>query len=78
MDDPGTSKEIGLKKLCEYLIIGLDEVIVMGGNDNDLSVLKMGCFNIVPENGNKAAKDLANIVSKSVYEKGPLLALKDL
>ena len=60
ISDHNATKDKSLIKLCEYLNINLDEVIVMGDNDNDLSVLSLGCYNIVPSNGNDNAKNRIN------------------
>lgn len=78
INNPLATKDIGLKKLCEYININLDEVIVMGDNDNDVSVLSLGCFNIVPSNGNDNAKKLANVVCDSCENFGPLLTIKEM
>ena len=76
--DPKAAKDIGLIKLCEYLHISLDEVIVMGDNDNDLPVLSLGCFNIVPENGNDNAKRKASVVCDACENGGPIKTIEKM
>lgn len=76
--DPKATKDIGLLKLCEYLHISLDEVIVMGDNDNDLPVLSLGCFNIVPKNGNDNAKRKASVVCDACEDGGPIKTINKM
>lgn len=78
ISDHRATKDTALIKLCEYLKINLDEVIVMGDNDNDLSVLSLGCYNIVPSNGNDNAKKTASIITDSCENGGPIKEIKKM
>ena len=72
------NKQVGLKTLCDYLNIDLSEVIVCGDNDNDIPVLSMGCFNLVPENGTDNAKKYANVITESCENNGIVKYLHQL
>ena len=74
----GGNKGEAIKALCKILNIGIDEIIVMGDSDNDLEMLKLGGFNIVPSNANDSAKAVANIISDACENDGPAKELRKI
>ena len=62
---PGISKAVGVQALADAMGIGLDAVMVAGDADNDLDMLAMGAFSVVPENGTTEAKERASFVTAS-------------
>lgn len=74
-----SGKDIGLKKLCDYLNIKLDEAIALGDGDNDCPVLSLEkVLAIVPSNGNKNAIRYADIISDTDVNDGPAKELEKL
>lgn len=72
------TKAAGLKVLCSYLNISLQEVIVAGDNENDISVLKAGKYRIVPENGTDSAKHYADAIVDDYTGFGVIRKLREL
>lgn len=67
---PGTSKAVGVRALADALGLTMDEVMVAGDADNDVEMLAMGAFSVVPANGLPAAKELASYVTASNDDNG--------
>lgn len=55
-------KGIGLKKLCEYLGISIDETIAVGDGYNDLEALKAAGLSIAMGNAVEEIKEIADVV----------------
>lgn len=72
------TKAAGLKALCAHLDISLQEVVVAGDNENDISVLKAGAYRIVPVNGTDSAKQYADAVVKDYTAFGVVKKLQEL
>lgn len=72
------TKAAGLKALCTHLDISLQEVVVAGDNENDISVLKAGAYRIVPVNGTDSAKQYADAVVKDYTGFGVVRKLQEL
>ena len=64
----GVDKGVGLKKLCEYLDIPIDQTIAVGDADNDLEVFERAGVSICARNGTGKAKEKAMIVSSYTNE----------
>jgi len=54
----------------------MDEVMVAGDADNDVEMLSMGAFSVVPANGLLAAKERASYVTASNDENGIAAAVE--
>ncbi len=57
----GVTKGFGLKKLCEYLNIGIEQSIAVGDADNDLDILKTAGLAIAMGNANENAQKIADV-----------------
>ncbi|MBN2540598.1 MAG: HAD family phosphatase [Bacilli bacterium] len=71
-----SSKGNGLKELCKYLGIGLDEVIAVGDQENDISMLQVAGVGIAMGNASDTVKQAANFVTKSIDENGFSVAVE--
>ena len=58
----GVDKGVGLKKLCEYLDIPIDQTIAVGDADNDLGALKYAGLAIAMGNANEHVKKIADVI----------------
>ena len=56
-------KGVALRQLAKHLGVGMDHLIAMGDNLNDLPMLRLAGTVIVPENAEKEAKEIASFVS---------------
>lgn len=59
---PNVSKGHGLKKLCEYLNIPLEQTIAVGDADNDLDILKQAGLAVAMGNSNENVKAIADVI----------------
>ena len=57
----GVTKGFGLKKLCEYLNMGIEQSIAVGDADNDLDVLKTAGLAVAMGNANANVKKIADV-----------------
>ena len=57
----GVTKGFGLKKLCEYLNMGIEQSIAVGDADNDLDILKTAGLAIAMGNANENVQKIADI-----------------
>ena len=74
----GHSKLAGVKKGCELLGIGLEDVAAIGDSDNDSKMLA-GCgFGIAVGNASPAAKAAADYVAKGLHSDGVVEGLRHL
>lgn len=64
--DRAGGKGNGVKKLAEHLGVSLDEIAIFGDETNDLTMLQIAGLSCVPINGAEKAKEIADIVYKSV------------
>ncbi|MEG0377371.1 MAG: HAD family hydrolase [Eubacterium sp.] len=55
-------KGLGLTKLCEYLGIALEEVMVIGDSDNDVEMLEIAGVKIAMGNGYDCVKNIADYI----------------
>lgn len=72
------TKGEGIKKLCAYLDIGLDEVITFGDSYNDESMLDIGCFGVVMGNGDYELKKKADYIADTNDNDGVAKAINEL
>ena len=65
-----------MRALADALGLTMDEVMVAGDADNDVEMLSMGAFSVVPANGLPVAKELASYVTASNDENGIAAAVE--
>jgi len=68
--DQGVSKGNSLKFLCEKLNISAEEVIAIGDNENDISMIEFAGLGVAMENGVEKVKSAADLVTSSNDEDG--------
>ena len=72
----GVNKAVGVQALMKHLKLSLAEVMVCGDAANDLEMLGMGAFSVVPASGETAAKELASYVTEPNDEDGIAKAIE--
>ena len=65
-----SSKGIGLLSICEYLHINTEEVLAVGDQENDLSMLETAKIGIAMGNATLQLKQSADFVTKTIYDDG--------
>ncbi|WP_414055500.1 Cof-type HAD-IIB family hydrolase [Macrococcus equi] len=63
-------KGIALEALCEQLQIGMDQVMAIGDNLNDISMIERAKYSFAMENGTDEVKAVAKYVAGSNEESG--------
>ena len=58
----GVTKGLGLKTLCSYLGISIEESVAVGDADNDIDVLNTAGLSVAMGNANKKVKDLCDVI----------------
>ena len=76
INPPGINKAVGVQALADAMGLTLDEVMVAGDADNDVEMLSMGAFSVVPANGLPVAKEHASYVTASNDENGIAAAVE--
>ena len=76
INPPGINKAVGVRALADALGLTMDEVMVAGDADNDVEMLAMGAFSVVPANGLPVAKERASYVTASNDENGIAAAVE--
>lgn len=74
----GSSKGNALKLIANYYGIKRDEIIAIGDNENDLSMIKYAGLGVAVDNAQLIVKENANIVIDSNKELGVAMFLKEL
>lgn len=74
----GTSKGIAVEKFCELLNIKKDEVICIGDNENDLSMIEFAGFGIAMGNATEEIKLKADYVTDTNLNNGVAKALNKI
>lgn len=64
------SKAAGIDELANYLGIKQSEVMAIGDEENDFSMIEYAGLGVVMENGSQGVKDIAKFVTKSNQEDG--------
>lgn len=72
----GATKARGLKKLCEYLNVPVEESIAVGDASNDLDILKAAGLSVAMGNATDAVKSVANVVTEDCDHDGAAKALQ--
>lgn len=58
----GTTKELGLRRLCEYLHISPEETVAVGDAENDLEVLGFAGYAVAMGNAKSEVKEICDLV----------------
>ncbi|MEG1254191.1 Cof-type HAD-IIB family hydrolase [Clostridium sp.] len=66
----GTSKGNALKKVCDYYGIDRSEVICIGDNENDISMIKFAGLGVAMGNGEEIVKKQADYIALTNEEDG--------
>ena len=66
----GVTKASGVRKICELLGIGMNEVAAVGDSLNDSLLLQAAGIGVAMGNAEKAIKDIADLVTDSNEEEG--------
>ena len=74
----GVTKGNALKDLAEILKIKREEIIAIGDNHNDISMLEYAGYAIAVGNAEQAVKDIADLVTATNDEDGVAKALKEV
>lgn len=72
----GSSKAFGIKWLCEYLDVDVNDTYGVGDSANDLDMLRFVGHGIAMGNGSDAAKEVAEYITSDIHEDGIYLAMK--
>lgn len=73
---PDVSKANAIRILANQLDIKQSEVMALGDEENDISMIEYAGMGVVMENGNEAVKKLAQFVTKSNQEDGVAYAVE--
>ena len=63
MNAKGVDKGTGLKQLCHYLGISIEETIVVGDADNDKEALEVAGLAIAMGNAKKSIKEISDVIA---------------
>ncbi|KXZ39296.1 hypothetical protein SAMN05661008_00985 [Alkalithermobacter thermoalcaliphilus JW-YL-7 = DSM 7308] len=74
----GVCKGLALKRLSQYLDIKREEIIALGDNYNDLSMIEYAGMGVAMGNGEQIVKENSNYITKSNDEDGVAYALENL
>ncbi|MCL6924742.1 Cof-type HAD-IIB family hydrolase [Clostridioides difficile] len=74
----GTSKGIAVKKFCDILGIDSKEVICIGDNENDISMIKFAGLGIAMGNATDEVKSMADFVTDTNVNDGVAKALRKI
>ena len=75
---PGVSKATGVGRICDALAIGTDEVLAIGDNHNDLSLLAWAYVAMAPANAVAEILTVAHRVLPANGDDGVALLLEEL
>lgn len=72
----GATKARGLKKLCEYLNVPVEESIAIGDASNDLDILKAAGLSVAMGNATDAVKAVADVITEDCDHDGAAKAIQ--
>lgn len=72
----GTSKGNAVKKICEYYGVHPSEVIAIGDNENDISMIEYAGLGIAMGNSEEKVKEIANYITESNNRDGVAMAIE--
>lgn len=64
----GVNKGLSLQKLVKHFSFDLDKIIVLGDNENDISMLRLSSHSFCPSNAIEECKKVATTSNKDVYD----------
>ena len=67
------SKGNALLVLAKYFGLSMDEIVVFGDQDNDISMMKIAGTSVAMKNGCQNAKDVADYITESNNDNGVAL-----
>lgn len=70
INNKGAEKGIAIVKLCDILNISIENVMTIGDNENDISMLSLPCFSIAMGNASDKIKNICRYVTLSNDEDG--------
>lgn len=73
---PGASKGVGLAQLASHLELTSDEVMAIGDNENDLTMLEYAGIGVAMENAIPIVKEVADVETASNDEDGVALVVE--
>lgn len=65
-----TSKGNALRKICDYYGIDRNEIISVGDNENDISMIKFAGLGVAMGNAEKSVKEIADYITDTNEEDG--------
>lgn len=71
-----STKEMGVKKLAEYLDIPLSEVLFAGDDLNDVEIIKKAGIGVAVNNAQELAKEVADYIAKNPCYAGVIEAVR--
>lgn len=74
---PGVTKGTGLKALCGYLGISIEETIAVGDSDNDIDILKTAGLSVAMGNSNDIVKEICDVMVSDCDHDGCAEVIKD-
>lgn len=72
----GTTKESGVREVCQMLGLSMSDVIAMGDSDNDAKLLKAAGLGVAMANGEDYIKSIANVITATNNEDGVAQAIR--
>ena len=72
----GIDKGVALKRFCELKGVAIEDTMVFGDAENDISMLKAGGLSVVMENGSEETKAVADVICPSNEDDGVALTLQ--
>ncbi|WP_348651734.1 Cof-type HAD-IIB family hydrolase [Paenibacillus silviterrae] len=72
----GITKEYGVRRVCEYLGIEMDEVMAIGDHQNDLKLIRAAGFGVAMGNAEDVIKLAADAVTTSNEQDGVATAIE--
>ena len=72
----GIAKSKGLKFLCDYLHISMEDTMAVGDSENDLDIVKAAGIGVAMGNAQQLLKDSADFISPSNEEDGVAYAIE--
>lgn len=67
---PGTSKAVGIEKVCKYLGIAREDTVAVGDSFNDVEMIEYAGTGIAMGNSRGDLKELADYVTTDIMEDG--------
>jgi len=74
----GVNKGVGASEFEKLFSIGMENLIVIGDNENDCAMLSLPCRSFAPSSAAQIAKDCADTILKSTNNEGVLKEVLEL